>query len=95
MDRTYGIGLTGLIHPVTKEFNHEAVIANRGGRPEEHVLGDTKSIGLHWVLGKIDGLTQPTRHLQVQAEDYWKNVAGKIFDPYDIASFFYGWIMAL
>lgn len=26
MERTYGLGLTGLIHPVTKEFNHESVI---------------------------------------------------------------------
>jgi len=57
MDRTYGLGLTGLIHPVTKEFNHAAVIANRGGRPEEHILGDTKSLGLHWLFGKIHGLT--------------------------------------
>jgi hypothetical protein len=57
MDRSYGLGLTGLIHPVTKEFNHEAVIANRGGRPEGLVLGDTKSIGLHWALGKVHGLT--------------------------------------
>jgi hypothetical protein len=95
MDRNYGLGLTGLIHPVTKEFNHEAVIENRGGRPEDQVLGNTKEIGLHHVIGKLHGLTQPTHALQVQMERNWLNIAGKAFDTYDIMSFWYGWIIAM
>lgn len=68
MDREYGLGLTGLIHPLTKEFNHEAVIKSHGGRPEQYILGDTKSLGIHHVLGKLSGISKPTKHLQVQAE---------------------------
>ena len=56
MDRTYGLGLTSLIHPLTKEFNHKAVIQERGGRNTNEVLGNTKDIGLHHILGAIHGL---------------------------------------
>lgn len=49
MDREFGLGLTGLIHPVTKEWNHEAVIESLGGRGP--VISDTKSVGIHWTLG--------------------------------------------
>lgn len=56
MEKTYGLGLTGLIHPVTKEFNHEAVIKQRGGRkPEEHI-GNTKDWGFHHALGTVHNL---------------------------------------
>ena len=54
MEHTYGLGLTGLVHPVTKEFNHKAVIHQRGGRFDHEVIGDTKPI--HNVLGAIHGL---------------------------------------
>merc|ERR1719454_2474829 len=50
LERTYGHGLVGLIHPVTGEFNHEAVIYNRGGRFEHERLGNTKDIGLEWLI---------------------------------------------
>ena len=63
MDREFGLGLTGLIHPLTGEWNHAAVIKSFGGRPKKYILTDTKSIGLHHVMGKLHGLTQPTKHL--------------------------------
>ena len=63
MHGKYGIGLVDLIHPITGEFNHEAVLRHRGGRPEEHI-SDTKSIGLHHALGKAHAFTQP-EHLKV------------------------------
>ena len=56
MERTYGLGLTGLIHPVTKEFNHAAVIEQRGGRKDYEKLGNTKDIGLHTVMGSVHNL---------------------------------------
>jgi hypothetical protein len=85
------MGLTGLIHPVTKEFNHEAVIRQRGGRREDEVLGNTKDIGLHHVL-------DAARSLVVGAEEtptYFYDLDGKVFDRYDLVSFIYGWIIAL
>ena len=95
MDRQFGLGLTGLIHPVTKEWNHEAVIASMGGRPEDQYLGNTKDAGIHYVLGKLDGFRQPTKHLQVQAEAKWNQIAGKYFDSYDMSSFLFGWVVAM
>ena len=56
MQRVYGLGMTGLIHPVTKDFNHEAVIEHRGGRPEGEVIGNTKDLGIHHVMGHLHGL---------------------------------------
>ena len=91
MERTYGLGLTGLIHPVTKDFNHEAVIDHRGGRPTHEMLGNTKDLGIHHVMGKLHGLTVKG----FQAEQNWKYVGGKSFDTYDLTSFFYGWIVAM
>ena len=58
MERTYGHGLVGLIHPVTKEFNHKAVIENRGGRFEHETIGNTKDIGIHSLLGAVHGLVR-------------------------------------
>ena len=89
MERTYGLGLTGLIHPVTKEFNHAAVIEQRGGRKDYEKLGNTNDIGLHTVMGSVHNLL-----VQGSAEK-WMNIAGKDFDAYDFSSFFYGWIVAL
>ena len=90
MQRNYGLGLTNLIHPVTKEFNHEAVIERRGGRHPHEVLGNTKDIGMHTVLGKVHGLV-----VGAAAEENWKNIGGKDFDTYDMSSFFYGFIISL
>ena len=89
MERTYGLGLTGLIHPVTKEFNHEAVIRQRGGRRESEVIGNTKSMGLHHALGAVQRLVNSEK------PTYFENIDGKVFDRYDFASFLYGWIVAL
>ena len=50
LERQYGAGLVGLIHPVTKEFNHEAVIYQRGGRHADEVVSDTRTVGLHHVM---------------------------------------------
>jgi len=89
MERTYGLGLTGLIHPVTKAFNHEAVIRQRGGRKENEVVGNTYDMGLHHVLGFF--------HRMVSQENptYFEEIEGKQFDRYDQVSFVYGWIVAL
>ena len=38
-EKHYGPGLVGLINPVTHEWNHEAVIKQRGGRPKEQYIG--------------------------------------------------------
>ena len=44
----FGKGLTGLIHPVTKEFNHKAMIEARGGVGEP--IGTLGQLGLHHLL---------------------------------------------
>jgi len=79
-----------LIHPVTKEFNHTAAIEVRGGRREDEVISDTKSIGLHHAL-------DAAHRLLVGAEPakYMYEIEGKQFDRYDLASFAYGWIVSL
>jgi len=68
MEHTYGLGLTGLVHPVTKEFNHKAVIHQRGGRFDHEVIGDTKPI--HNILGALHGL------VQAEAAKNWTSIAG-------------------
>ena len=80
-----------MIHPVTKEFNHAAVINQRGGRFKSEHVSDTKSIGLNHMFGAI---ARYTAEEEEQAEK-WQNVEGTIFDRYDIASFTYGWVFAL
>jgi len=89
MERNYGLGLTGLIHPVTKAFNHEAVIERRGGRSGV-VYGNTKDVGLHTALGKVHGLM-----VGAEAENKWMTVDGKDFDAYDSTSFWYGFIVSM
>ena len=86
MERQYGHGLVGLIHPVTREFNHAAVIEHRGGRFEHEHVGNTKDIGLEWLLNA-------GAHLVGAKKMY--TVTGKNFDRYDIISFIYGGIIAL
>jgi hypothetical protein len=92
LERQYGAGLTGLIHPVTKEFNHEAVIYQRGGRHPDEVISDTRSVGLHHVMYYVhaatigDDETRPNK---------WMDIEGTIFDRYDMTTFLYGWIIAL
>ena len=82
----FGHGLTGLIHPVTKEFNHAAMIELRGGRnsTEEHLF-KLSDIGVHHLLGQIVGADK--KKLVKLGE--------KTVDAYDFVSFFYGWILAL
>ena len=91
LERQYGQGLVGLIHPVTKEFNHAAVINQRGGRFKSEHLSDTKSIGLNHAFAAAG------RFFAEDEEEYQKieNVDGTLFDRYDVASFTYGWIFAL
>jgi hypothetical protein len=90
LERQYGQGLVGLIHPVTKEFNHAAAINQRGGRFKSEHVSDTKSIGLNHLFGTMARYTADG-----QDAEKWQNVDGTIFDRYDIASFSYGWIFAL
>ena len=80
----------GLIHPVTKEFNHEAVIVQRGGRHTNEALSDTRSVGIHHAFAAIHTVMQDDEKPQK-----WKELEGKRFDQYDIVSFLYGWIIAL
>jgi len=61
MERTYGHGLVGLIHPVTQEFNHAAVIEQRGGRWEHETLGNTKDFGVHHALNFVNGMVGATQ----------------------------------
>jgi flavin-dependent dehydrogenase len=90
LERQYGQGLVGLIHPVTKEFNHAAVINQRGGRFKSEHVSDTKSIGLNHMFGAIARYTADG-----QEAEKWQNVEGTIFDRYDISTFTYGWVFAL
>lgn len=92
LERQYGAGLVGLIHPVTKEFNHEAVIYQRGGRHADEVVSDTRAVGLHKLMGSLHPMV-----LQDDPErpNNWEDLEGKVFDRYDIVSFLYGWIIAL
>ena len=89
MERTYGLGLTGLIHPVTKEFNHTAVIEQRGGRHANQVIGNVKDLGIHHVAGAIHGLYVQDAH------QLWRDIADRTLDEYDVWSFFYGWIVIM
>jgi hypothetical protein len=86
MERIYGHGLTGLIHPVTREFNHAAVIEQRGGRFEHEVVGNTKDVGLEWLINQGNHLLGATK---------FESINGKTFDRYDLISFIYGGIIAL
>lgn len=86
LERTYGHGLVGLLHPVTGEFNHAAVIEQRGGRWEHERIGNTKDVGLEWLINQGNHLVGAKKMYSVQ---------GKTFDAYDIVSFVYGGIIAL
>ena len=86
MERTYGHGLVGLIHPVTGEFNHAAVIEQRGGRYEHEYLGNTKDWGIEWLVNQGNHLVGATK---------METVNGKNFDRFDIISALYGGIIAL
>lgn len=93
LERQYGAGLVGLIHPVTKEFNHEAVIQQRGGRHAHEVISDTRSVGLHHVMSAIHTVTIGDE--DPERPNKWMDLEGRIFDRYDLVSYLYGWIIAL
>ena len=95
MERIYGQGLVGLIHPVTKEFNHAAVIEQRGGRYKDEIIGHTKDLGVHHILGALDRFAVRTGLRAPGNEDRFELLAGRFYDPYDFFSFFYGWIVAM
>ena len=57
MESRYGLGLVGLIHPVTKEFNHKAVLEMRGGiHPTEHI-GYIRDFHIHTLYGFISNIS--------------------------------------
>lgn len=101
MERTYGHGLVGLIHPVTGEFNHAAVIEQRGGRFEHEVIGNTEDFGINYAVLQGAHYSKKMRHLlgQEAADDErpkkMDTITGKTFDRYDAVSFLYGAIIAL
>lgn len=92
MERTYGAGLINLYHPVTKAFNHEIVIEQRGGRHEHEKIGNTKPI--HQALQSVHRLLKQGDEEDEDSTNY-QEVDGKDFDRYDIYSFLYGGIFAL
>ena len=92
LERQYGAGLVGLIHPVSKEFNHEAVIYQRGGRHADEAVSDTRSVGLHYVMHHLHAATLGD---DKERPNKWMELKGKRFDRYDIVSFLYGWIVSL
>jgi hypothetical protein len=91
MERTYGLGLTGLIHPVTGEFNHANVIKQRGGRYTDEEWGTVHSLGISYALGSIHSLWTGDHTLMAR----WRSIGDTKIDSYDSASFLYGWIVAL
>ena len=94
LEKQYGQGLVQLIHPVTKEFNHAAVINQRGGRYKSEHVSDTKSMGINHLFSAVGRFAAKDED---EEKEYQKirNVDGVLFDQYDIASFTYGWIFAL
>jgi hypothetical protein len=85
MEKTYGLGLTGLIHPVTKEFNHAAVIKQRGGRKAEEHLGNTKEWGMHHALGAVHGLFVKQEMPSLKEETAQQGADGQLINNLDIA----------
>jgi hypothetical protein len=93
MERQYGQGLVGLIHPVTKEFNHAAVINQRGGRFKSEHISDTKSIGLDYAFYNMHKYALGNK--KNEDAEKWMTVDGTLFDRYDIDSALYGMVFAL
>ena len=91
----FGKGLTGLIHPVTKEFNHKAMIELRGGVGEP--ITTLGNLGIHRLLApKACGPGIPFEQCVITDDGRKiRNVAEKTFNSYDIISFWYGWTLAL
>ena len=92
MEYHFGHGLVGLIHPVTKEFNHEAVIARRGGRHEWEKMGTLNDYYVPHLLGAIGSLVGNTDEANAQ---YLMTIGTHTFDRYDTMSLLYGWASSL
>ena len=60
LESRYGLGLVGLVHPVTKEFNHKAVIENRGGRHPREKIGYIHDFHIHTILGALNNMVGVT-----------------------------------
>lgn len=89
LEYQFGHGLVGLIHPVTQEFNHEAVIRRRGGRHAHERLGNAHELGITKVLSAIHNLVGA-------GENKWMYIGESTYiDRYDAQSFYYGWIISL
>ena len=100
MEKDYGLGLVGLVDPVTKEFNHDEVIRLRGGIYENEYWGNTKDMGVHHVLAAIDYMVGPKAkagdaHGGGDEDPRFLTMGGKKFDQYDAVSMLYGGIRAL
>lgn len=95
MNYHFGHGLVGLINPVTKEFNHDAVIKRRGGRDSDREdMGSLEDYYIPHILGAMNSLLgqdRPTNYVDFQDS----NGDPKRFDRYDATSFAYGWAIAL
>ena len=91
----------GLIHPVTGEFNHKAVIEHRGGRWEHEHVGNTKDWGIDWLVQTghhyFNGhkLGQDNEGGEEERPKKMYTAFTKAFDRYDLISFIYGGILAL
>ena len=102
LERRFGPGLVGLIHPVTHEFNHAAVIEMRGGLGKNY--GTVKEWGIHSTMGKIHGavssmhkLLAPHEHERRKLQnadmivENWETLGDKQINTYAMSSFLYGW----
>lgn len=65
------MGLVGLVHPVTKEFNHKAVIEMRGGRHPREKIGYIKDFHIHTLLGSLHNL------LEASSAPNWATIANQ------------------
>jgi hypothetical protein len=57
LESRYGLGLVGLIHPVTKEFNHKAVLEMRGGIHPYEQIGYIRDFHIHTLYGYITNIS--------------------------------------
>ena len=101
LEKHFGHGLVGLYHPVTGEFNHEAVIKRRGGIGEDEWFGTLDDYYVPHILGAIHKAHRWLRQsfgdeLPENNMDFFDRAGDpQAFNRYDTTSMFYGWAGAL
>lgn len=102
LEKHFGHGLVGLFDPVTKEFNHEAVLRRRGGLDangesmgtlHDYYIPHVLTYGTHILKqGAWDTFNDPPENL---FEFVNKEGEMKSFNRYDTTALLYGWASAL